>query len=242
MSIYTVYLTVYSGNKLPPFYIGSSSMEKIKNGYHGSVKSRKYKKIWEEELKNNPHLFKTKIVSTHNTRKDALSKEYDIQKKLNVVKSLMYINMSLASINGFFGMSQKGMQGRPCSEESKQKISSANKGKKSRLGKQHSKESKIKMRNAKLGKPLDREHIENMRKASKGVPKPWISEHNKNRTGEKNPNYDYKIYNFIHKSGEIFSGTRHNFYTTYNLDKTNVSAVIRGVAKSVKGWSIVNPD
>ena len=101
MNIYVTYLTIYSGNKLPPFYIGSSTIEKINNGYRGSVKSKKYKSIWKQELKENPHLFKTKIISKHTNRKEALEKEDYIHRKLNVVKSPLYINMALAS--GCFG-------------------------------------------------------------------------------------------------------------------------------------------
>ena len=61
--IYCTYLTVYTGNKLPLFYIGSSTVDKVNKGYHGSVKSKKYKQTWEEELTNNPSRFKTIILS-----------------------------------------------------------------------------------------------------------------------------------------------------------------------------------
>ena len=108
MSIYVTYLTTYRGNKLPPFYIGSTSIDKINIGYRGSVVSKKYKSIWKQELKNNPHLFKTKIISKHGTRQEALDKEYNLQIKLNVMKSTMYINMSVASPNGYFGMNVSG--------------------------------------------------------------------------------------------------------------------------------------
>jgi hypothetical protein len=98
MSIYKycVYLTIYYGNKLPPFYIGSSSLTNIAKGYNGSVCSIKYKDIWKSERKINPALFKTKIISTHYTRKEAYCKEEKIQKQLNVVKSPLYINCSFA--------------------------------------------------------------------------------------------------------------------------------------------------
>jgi hypothetical protein len=42
MNDYCVYITFYKGNKLPPFYIGSTSVEKINNDYNGSVGSQKY--------------------------------------------------------------------------------------------------------------------------------------------------------------------------------------------------------
>lgn len=44
---YCTYVTFYSGNKLPPFYIGSTSVDKIEKGYRGSVKSKRWKQIYE---------------------------------------------------------------------------------------------------------------------------------------------------------------------------------------------------
>ena len=109
MTIYCTYLTVYSGSKLPPFYIGSSSISRIESGYRGTVSSKIYKDVWKKELKENPHLFKTRVLTTHNTRKEATDKELSFQKSLSVVSSTMYINMSYATVNGFFGVSQKGL-------------------------------------------------------------------------------------------------------------------------------------
>lgn len=102
-NMFCVYLTTYVGNKLPMFYIGSSQLCRIEKGYRGSVLSKKYKKIWKQELKENPHLFKIKIISTHKTDREAREKELFFQKSLGVVKSEMYINMSCATVNGYFG-------------------------------------------------------------------------------------------------------------------------------------------
>lgn len=104
MGKYVVYLVTYSGNKLPKYYIGSTSMEKINKGYLGSVKSKRWKSIFEIEVKNNRELFKSEILSYHETRQDALAEELRVQKERNVVKSNEYMNESLANINGFFGM------------------------------------------------------------------------------------------------------------------------------------------
>lgn len=131
MSIYVTYLTIYSGNKLPPFYIGSSSLERVNNGYHGSVKSKIYMDIWKEELRNRPELFKTKIITQHNTRQEAYNKELLLQEKLKVVRSPLYINLSLAS-KDFDGSCLKGM---PKTEEHKRKIGIAHKGKSTHKGK-----------------------------------------------------------------------------------------------------------
>lgn len=92
--LYCVYLTTYLGNKLPMFYIGHTSVENIERGYHGSVASRKYKSIWKQELFNNPQLFKTKILCTFETKREAAKKESEIQCKLNVVPHPMYVNMT----------------------------------------------------------------------------------------------------------------------------------------------------
>lgn len=105
---YCVYLTVYHGNKMPMYYIGSSSVDKVQRGYRGSVASIKYRDIWVEEITNNPNLFKTFIVKKFTTRKDALHYENSVQRKLNVIRSSMYINQSYASINGFCGMDVSG--------------------------------------------------------------------------------------------------------------------------------------
>jgi hypothetical protein len=96
-TIYCTYLTVYKGNKFPPFYIGSTSIENINKGYRGSVSSKKYKKLWISELKNNPELFETQILSTHETREEAFEEEVRYQIEHNVVASKEYINMAVAN-------------------------------------------------------------------------------------------------------------------------------------------------
>lgn len=97
--MYCVYLTVYKGNKLPPFYIGSSSTRKVLNGYHGSVQSRHFKKLWKTEIEQNPKLFKTTIIFTSDNRKLCYEKEELIQRNLNVIHNPLYINMCYANKN-----------------------------------------------------------------------------------------------------------------------------------------------
>lgn len=104
MKTYCVYLTTYKGNKLPPFYIGSSTLSRLISGYNGSVKSRKYSAIWKQERMSNPHLFSTRILSTrYQTAKEAQEVEKRLQMALDVVRSPMYINMSIAQKDGCFG-------------------------------------------------------------------------------------------------------------------------------------------
>ena len=103
-----VYLTMYSGELLPRWYIGSSYENKILNGYNGSVSSKKWGDIYSSEQKENKHLFKTRILSYHDTKIEALEEELRLQKMLNVVRNVSYINESYAQPNGFFGRDVSG--------------------------------------------------------------------------------------------------------------------------------------
>jgi len=163
MTIYCTYLTVYSGSKLPPFYIGSSSVSRIESGYRGTVSSKIYKDIWNKELKENPHLFKTRVLTKHNTRKEAIDRELSFQKALSVVTSTLYINMAYATVDGFFGVSQKGLPKR----ESMRKKSIGNKNAKGNT-KNKSEEHKIKIKNALTGKIRSVEHSNSISNAKKG--------------------------------------------------------------------------
>lgn len=107
-STYCVYLTFYSGNKLPPFYIGSSSVHRvIEENYHGSVRSKEYSKIYYSELKENPHLFSTEIISTFDTREKAQKYELELHIANDVVNSPWFFNKSLACKHGFNFTGQK---------------------------------------------------------------------------------------------------------------------------------------
>ena len=106
--MFCTYLTTYRGNKLPMFYVGSTSISKINKGYRGSVSSREYKQIWNKEIKENPELFKTIIISRHETRKQALEKENLFHTSLKVSNSILYVNKANAIPNGNFGCSNLG--------------------------------------------------------------------------------------------------------------------------------------
>lgn len=107
-TIYCVYATTYSGPKMPILYIGSSTVEKVKNGYHGSVSSKKWGKIWKQELKEHPEYFLTHILMCYSTRKEALRFELECQKEIDAVNNPACINESYAQIDGFFGRDVSG--------------------------------------------------------------------------------------------------------------------------------------
>lgn len=100
---YCVYLTTYRGSKLPPFYIGSTTVANVQRGYRGTPKSKKFKSTWKQEVKNNPHLFKTQIVCVLSTEVAAREKERKLQWLLQVVKSDLYISLVYANLK--FGAS-----------------------------------------------------------------------------------------------------------------------------------------
>ena len=106
--MFVTYLTIYEGDKLPQFYIGSTSKKKFLNGYHGTVVSKKYKEIYNKELKDNPHLFDTCIIEEFPTRKEATACELRYQKLHDVVKSENFFNMAFAAPNGSHGRDTSG--------------------------------------------------------------------------------------------------------------------------------------
>ncbi len=98
--MYVVYLTEYLGDLMPKFYIGSSSHDNVVNkGYKGTVSSKKWRNIWNRELKENPHLFQISILEECTTRKEAYIKEYEHQKRVGVMKNDNYINEIYSNVN-----------------------------------------------------------------------------------------------------------------------------------------------
>lgn len=93
--MYCVYLTTYSGNLLPPFYVGCVRLERIfKENYRGTVTAKEYKKRFISEIKRNPEKFKTHIIKTFNEKKEAFQYEKSLLKRFNVYYNEMYINSS----------------------------------------------------------------------------------------------------------------------------------------------------
>ena len=58
--------------------------------------------------------------------------------------------------------------------------------------------------------------------------------------GKNNPNYDSKVYTFMNAAGDIVNMTSYDFRKAFNVDQGNLSKLILGKSKSIKGWSIKN--
>jgi hypothetical protein len=101
-NIYCTYLTIYKGNKLPPFYIGYSTVSKVTNGYRGSVSSKCYKHLWYQELIDHPELFITHIISTHNTIEQAKAKEGQLQRAVHAHTNPLYANRQIQGEKFYF--------------------------------------------------------------------------------------------------------------------------------------------
>lgn len=106
--MFVVYLTIYSGNKLPPFYIGSTSLKKYSSGYCGTITSQAYRTIYTKEIRESPELFDVVLLETCRTREHALIQELFWQKRVNAKTSSDYFNMSWAQPNGFMGRDTSG--------------------------------------------------------------------------------------------------------------------------------------
>ena len=228
--MWVTYITFYRGNKLPPFYIGYTKKSNIEKGYKGSVKSKKYKKVWYEEIRNNPNLFKTIIITTHDTKEAALEKEEYLQKHFSVHVNELYVNQSISGRNFTF------QKGKKLTEEHKRKIGVSNsealKGKKfteerkqKLKGRKHTEEFKKKMsilhKNNKYN--LGKKFTEERKQKLKGK-KPWnkgmkgynsgknhhrfgknVSDEMKNKISNtlKNNSCRSKTYKIIHPNGKI---------------------------------------
>jgi hypothetical protein len=128
---------------MPMFYIGRSTVKNIQNGYHGSVSSKLYKQIWLDELEQNPHLFKTKIITVHATKQESAEQEEYFHKKQQVHKNPLYINQATGAgtfhtdicgkKNPWYGKSRSGelnpMYGKTHKDSTKKKMSTSGKGK-----------------------------------------------------------------------------------------------------------------
>jgi group I intron endonuclease len=123
-------------------------------------------------------------------------------------------------------------KGKQLSEEHKQKISEALKGKKHPMfGRQHSAETKKLLSDALKEKRVGNKNPMYGRTGNKN---PMYG-----RTGDKSPRYDSTIYLFQHKSGKTFQGTAYELRNKYELDPSHLSAVINKKLRSTGGWSVM---
>lgn len=185
---FCVYLTIYSGNKLPPFYIGSTSVKRIKQGYKGSVRSKEYAMIWKSEPKE---YFKTIILQKYKDRDSASKREAYIQEKLDVVNNSLYVNMAIIK-NGkvYYSWTEEKrknvgdrFRGKKLTEDHKRKIRLSN------VGRKHTPETKLKISVANKGKKSHFSEWNKTREFSKETLERVSLQRSKKYTGSGNPRY-----------------------------------------------------
>lgn len=186
--MFCTYLIIYHGNKLPKFYLGSTTVEKLENGYRGSVSSLRYGKIWNKEVENNSHLFSYKIISLHKNRKEAFDKELKLQLLLKVRNNPLYANMGYAAPNGCFGFSYSGKE--HWSRQPGKVHNWSSNHPKGMLGKKHSKERNEYMSEIQLGDKnhfYGKKHTEDtIKKISETNKTPWITNGTESRKLKSN--------------------------------------------------------
>nr|CAI3971128.1 homing endonuclease [Ochrobactrum phage ORM_20] len=171
MERYCTYLTIYKGEKMPSFYIGYAKVSAIEKGYRGSVSSKSYKNLWDKEIKENPHLFRVKILEIFNTWKEAHYKEIELLEHFDVRNSSLFINKGIFKYHlkvgkgvhhPFYGkMSGKDNKfyGRTHSKETRERWSLKRKGKNNPFfGKEHSEETKSRWSEIRRGKNLGKDN------------------------------------------------------------------------------------
>jgi hypothetical protein len=189
MTIYVTYITLYRGNKLPPFYIGYTSKEKIGKGYRGSVTSKKYKDIWKLEIKNNPHLFKTKIIKEFTSKLEAILHEEKIHIQFNVDNNPLYTNMIKSrhywANNGGYKLTKEQRENRKWSDERKRNQSSITTNKNKEVWGSYSDEQRT-IRSENISKSLKGRNVHNKGIVRTEVEKKSISEGTKKAMGSEN--------------------------------------------------------
>lgn len=98
----------------------------------GSVASKRYRGIYVAEIKANPHLFKIQVLSSqYLSRQDAYDAEDRLLRKLDAVRSSLYMNLRCASGLGYHPYGKESPRYHEThTAEARAKISAAHKGKK----------------------------------------------------------------------------------------------------------------
>lgn len=100
----------------------------------------------------------------------------------------------------------------------------------------------VSIKNAYKVNPALREKMRKINKTVNSDPKKRKQQSEK-MTGSNHPRFDYTIYTFNNaNTGEIFSGTRYDFYKKYNLPQHKICRLVSGKKKSYKHWFAVRED
>ena len=126
------------------------------------------------------------------------------------------------------------LKGRTLSDEHRAKLSAAHMGQSGYwTGKRLSNETRAKIKAAGMGRECKPSTRAKLSVAHMGRPK---SREAVEKFAEARR--DKGIYSFVHVSGMVFTGTRHDFTAQHDLCRSKVVSIITGKRPSHKGWSI----
>ncbi|QIG73799.1 HNH endonuclease [Rhizobium phage RHph_N34] len=112
-----VYVITYSGDDMPPFYVGSKyTSALVEENYHGSVASSEWAEKWHRTVKEHPERFRRKILHTFDTRKEADDFERKFLVHFDAKRHPLFVN--LTNNHGNFCW-PKGKKRGPMTEEQK---------------------------------------------------------------------------------------------------------------------------
>lgn len=161
------------------------------------------------------HFICHRLLTKMTTGKDKSKMEYAMWRMVNtkhyIINSKLYSHLR-EKHSKFVSVQKTGIKRKSFSNVTRKKMSESHKGELNyRFNNPHSDESKKKM-----------------------------SENRKGKTdNNKNPAYIHTKYKFYNKEyGEVYD-TPHNLCKKYNLDRSNITSLIKGKGKSVKGWIII---
>lgn len=250
------------------YYIGSSNnIHKRWNEHKRTLNENKHHSQYLQRSWNKygPESFDFLIIESNINEKDLLIKEQEYLNKVNKIECFnsSYIagkiemneltRKKISISNTGKKLSEETKQklrlfnlGKKLSEETKQKIGDIHRGNKAPWRDKNIYEFYNKITNEKFEGTrinfytkynLDRRHVNNViHKKEKSV-RGWILEE---RMNDFHGKCDKTIYTFKNiNTEELFIGIRFDFYTKYNLIRSNVDHIIKGRRKSHRGWILV---
>lgn len=198
------------------YYIGSSSNIRHRwyrhksNLIHKKHKNHHLQKAWDKYGEENFDF----VVVNEVLESDLLITE---QKYLDIARTEKEKCYNQSFISGKIEMTP----------EIRKKISISN------TGKHHSKETKQKISDNNAKPMLGKHHSEETKRKIGKISK-------EKNSGEKAHQYDKTIYRFQNKiTQEIFEGTRYNFYTKFDMDKSKIHELIHGTRNYHKNWKLL---
>lgn len=220
-------------------YLGMTSKNPFK--YSGSGLH------WKRHLKLHGKQHRTEIICECESLKEISEKGLYYSELWNIVDSSEWANIKpetgagapsgkyhhYSSKSSEYNKTRHPLYGKKHSDESIEKNRLSN------SGKNNSMYNTVWINDGKINKKIRKEEA---------VPNGWkigriISYSDKfgktNKLNDKNPNYDFTVRTFQHKSGIIEHCTRRELINKYDLRESSVSQLIKGKLKSTNGWKML---